>query len=291
MIFIASIAMNKFIPYNLTIKGRETLISRPLVMGILNVTPDSFYGDSRCDAESKIIQRVEQLITNRADIIDIGGYSSRPGAQDVSPDEEYSRLAMALRIIRGISHDIIVSVDTFRADVAKRCVLDWGADIINDISGGTLDSEMFHTVAQLHTPYVLMHMRGNPATMSQLTQYNNVTTDVIADLSTKVNELQNLGVSDIIIDPGFGFGKTTAQNFEMLAHLDSFHSLGKPILVGVSRKSMIYKTLQCSPETALNGTTILNTIALSQGAHILRVHDVREAAEAITLTETTFNPQ
>ena len=283
--------MNKFIPYNITIKGRETLISRPLVMGILNVTPDSFYGDSRCDAESKITHRVEQLISDRAYIIDIGGYSSRPGALDISPEEEFSRLATALRIIRGISHDVIISIDTFRADVAKRCVLDWGADIINDISGGTLDPDMYHTVAQLHTPYVLMHMRGTPATMAQFTHYHDVTTDVIADLAAKVKELENVGVNDIIIDPGFGFGKTTAQNFEMLAHLQSFHSLGKPILVGFSRKSMIYKTLQGTPDTALNGTTVLNTIALAQGAHILRVHDVKEAAEAITLTETTYNPQ
>lgn len=258
-------------------------------MGILNLTPDSFYSDSRCNESTMIEQRVNQIITEGAKIIDIGGYSSRPGANDITPDEEYSRLATGLDIIKRIAPNAIISVDTFRADVARRCVNNWGVDIINDISGGNLDAEMFDTVASLGVPYILMHMRGTPSTMQQFTQYNDATLDVINDLSQKVSILKEKGVKDIIIDPGFGFSKTLEQNYTLLNNLEKFHSLNAPLLVGVSRKSMIYNTLGGSPDTALNGTTVINTLAIAKGAHILRVHDVKEAVEAVKLTTKTLN--
>lgn len=281
--------MYHFTPYNLTLRGSIVNINEPWVMGILNLTPDSFYSDSRCNESTMIEQRVNQIITEGAKIIDIGGYSSRPGANDITPDEEYSRLATGLDIIKRIAPDAIISVDTFRADVARRCVNNWGVDIINDISGGNLDAEMFDTVASLGVPYILMHMRGTPSTMQQFTQYNDATLDVINDLSQKVSILKEKGVKDIIIDPGFGFSKTLEQNYTLLNNLEKFHSLNAPLLVGVSRKSMIYNTLGGSPDTALNGTTVINTLAIAKGAHILRVHDVKEAVEAVKLTTKTLN--
>lgn len=258
-------------------------------MGILNVTPDSFFCDSRCDEDDKITARVRQIVTEGARIIDIGGYSSRPGAKDISATEEYDRLAHGLAIIKREAPEMIVSVDTFRADVARRCVEDWGVDIINDISGGTLDKNMFDTVADLKVPYILMHMRGTPATMQQFTQYDNVTGDVIQELSEKVLQLKEKGVQDIIIDPGFGFSKTVEQNYELMNHCEEFHCMGFPLLVGISRKSMIYKALDLTPATALNGTTVLNTIATLKGAHILRVHDVKEAVETVKIVQLTQN--
>ena len=281
--------MYHFTPYNLTLRGSIVNINEPWVMGILNLTPDSFYSDSRCNESTMIEQRVNQIITEGAKIIDIGGYSSRPGANDITPDEEYSRLATGLDIIKRIAPNAIISVDTFRADVARRCVNNWGVDIINDISGGNLDAEMFGTVASLGVPYILMHMRGTPSTMQQFTQYNDATLDVINDLSQKVSILKEKGVKDIIIDPGFGFSKTLEQNYTLLNNLEKFHSLNAPLLVGVSRKSMIYNTLGGSPDTALNGTTVINTLAIAKGAHILRVHDVKEAVEAVKLTTKTLN--
>lgn len=281
--------MYHFTPYNLTLRGSIVNINEPWVMGILNLTPDSFYSDSRCNESTMIEQRVNQIITEGAKIIDIGGYSSRPGANDITPDEEYSRLATGLDIIKRIAPNAIISVDTFRADVARRCVNNWGVDIINDISGGNLDAEMFDTVASLGVPYILMHMRGTPSTMQQFTQYNDATLDVINDLSQKVSILKEKGVKDIIIDPGFGFSKTLEQNYTLLNNLEKFHSLNAPLLVGVSRKSMIYNPLGGSPDTALNGTTVINTLALTKGAHILRVHDVKEAVEAVKLTTKTLN--
>jgi dihydropteroate synthase len=221
-------------------------------------------------------------------MIDIGAYSSRPGADDVTPEEELRRLEMGLKVIRDIDSDIIVSVDTFRADVAREAIA-MGANIINDISGGNLDDKMFDTVASLKVPYILMHMRGTPQTMSSLTQYDDITADVLKDLSKKVNRLSLLGVSDIIIDPGFGFGKTIEQNFEMMRNLEAFNVFGCPVLVGISRKSMIYRTLDISAEQALSGTTTLNTMALLSGASILRVHDVKEARQSIKLLELTYN--
>ena len=281
--------MYNFTPYNLTLRGSNVNINEPWVMGILNLTPDSFYSDSRCNELALIEQRVYQIIAEGAKIIDIGGYSSRPGANDITPDEEYSRLATGLDIIKRIAPNAIISVDTFRADVARRCVNNWGVDIINDISGGNLDAEMFDTVASLGVPYILMHMRGTPSTMQQFTQYNDATLDVINDLSQKVSILKEKGVKDIIIDPGFGFSKTLEQNYTLLNNLEKFQSLNAPLLVGVSRKSMIYNTLGGSPDTALNGTTVINTLAIAKGAHILRVHDVKEAVEAVKLTTKTLN--
>lgn len=281
--------MYHFTPYNLTLRGSIVNINEPWVMGILNLTPDSFYSDSRCNELALIEQRVYQIIAEGARIIDIGGYSSRPGANDITPDEEYSRLATGLDIIKRIAPNAIISVDTFRADVARRCVNNWGVDIINDISGGNLDAEMFDTVASLGVPYILMHMRGTPSTMQQFTQYNDATLDVINDLSQKVSILKEKGVKDIIIDPGFGFSKTLEQNYTLLNNLEKFQSLNAPLLVGVSRKSMIYNTLGGSPDTALNGTTVINTLAIAKGAHILRVHDVKEAVEAVKLTTKTLN--
>lgn len=277
-----------FKSFSLNIKGVIHEYSGPQVMGIINVTPDSFYSISRTNMESDIQRRVEEMIGQGADFLDLGGYSSRPGAEDIAIDEEIRRLETGMKIIRKVSGSILVSVDTFRSKVAEHCIRDLGADIINDISGGSLDPFMYKTIAELKVPYILMHMRGTPATMSEMTVYDNVTADVIREISLKLRELRSLGVSDVIIDPGFGFSKTLQQNFDLMRHLDSFATVfNEPLLVGISRKSMITKTLDCTPEEALNGTTVLNTIALSRGASILRVHDVREAVETVKLYNLT----
>lgn len=279
----------KFCRYTLTIKGEKRAIVKPWVMGILNVTPDSFYSGSRMGVDEMCIgERVEEILKEGGDIIDIGAYSTRPNADDISPEEEYSRLKIGLNVIKNIDANAIVSVDTFRADVARRCVEEFGVDIVNDVSGGTLDDEMFATVANLKVPYILMHMRGTPATMQQLTEYNDVTRDVIDDLHKKKCALNDLGIDDVIIDPGFGFSKTVEQNFEMLNRLEDFKQLDAPLLVGVSRKSMIFRTLGCTPVESLNGTTVINTISLLKGAHILRVHDVKEAVEVCKLVGSTI---
>lgn len=279
----------KFCRYTLTIKGEKRAIVKPWVMGILNVTPDSFYSGSRMGVdEMRIGERVEEILKEGGDIIDIGAYSTRSNADDISPEEEYSRLKIGLNVIKNIDANAIVSVDTFRADVARRCVEEFGVDIVNDVSGGTLDDEMFTTVANLKVPYILMHMRGTPATMQQLTEYNDVTRDVIDDLHKKKCALNDLGIDDVIIDPGFGFSKTVEQNFEMLNRLEDFKQLDAPLLVGVSRKSMIFRTLDCTPVESLNGTTVINTISLLKGAHILRVHDVKEAVEVCKLVGSTI---
>ncbi len=270
---------------SINIKGKLHYFHNPWVMGIVNVTPDSFYADSRTFDSQSIYNRIADLIEQGADAIDIGGYSSRPGAADVSAQEEYSRLASALEIIRKHFPDTIVSIDTFRADVALKCVLDWQADIINDISGGIADPEMWNTVAELKVPYILMHMRGTPKTMQSLCDYSDVTADVIKDLAAKIDKMRQLGIADIIIDPGFGFAKTLEQNYTLMSELQEFKRLNMPLLVGISHKSMIYKALDIKPENALNGTTVLNTIALSKGADILRVHDVKEAKEAVKITK------
>ena len=279
----------KFCRYTLTIKGEKRAIVKPWVMGILNVTPDSFYSGSRMGVdEMRIGERVEEILKEGGDIIDIGAYSTRSNADDISPEEEYSRLKIGLNVIKNIDANAIVSVDTFRADVARRCVEEFGVDIVNDVSGGTLDDDMFATVANLKVPYILMHMRGTPATMQQLTEYNDVTRDVIGDLHKKKCALNDLGIDDVIIDPGFGFSKIVEQNFEMLNRLEDFKQLDAPLLVGVSRKSMIYRTLGCTPVESLNGTTVINTISLLKGAHILRVHDVKEAVEVCKLVGSTI---
>lgn len=274
----------KFRPFSLNLKGRVVEYSRPAVMGILNVTPDSFYAGSRVTGADDMHRRIELMLAQGVDIIDVGGYSSRPGADDVSTDEEMARVRRGLEAIRRVSADIPVSVDTFRADVARHAVLDWGADIVNDISGGAIDSGMFSTVAELKVPYILMHMRGTPATMQTMTEYEDVTADVVAELSGLMHRLELAGVADIIIDPGFGFAKTLDQNYELMRHLPQLASLlGKPVLVGISRKSMITKLLSVTADEALPGTVALNTFALLNGASILRVHDVDAAVQAVEI--------
>lgn len=264
----------------LNLRGRLLELREPQIMGILNVTPDSFFSESRTPDEEHIAQRVKQMMNDGADMIDIGGYSSRSGANDVSTEEEMNRLRRGLRIIRKLYPDVPVSVDTFRADVARMCIEEEGADIINDISGGMMDRQMFRTVAQLHVPYIMMHMQGTPDSMQLAPHYENLRQEVMLYFAERIDRLCQMGVKDIIVDPGFGFGKTMEHNYELMAHLEDFHVFGLPLLVGISRKSMIYKLLGGTPQTSLNGTTVLNTIALTKGAHILRVHDVKEAAEA-----------
>ncbi|ODS82328.1 MAG: dihydropteroate synthase [Cytophagaceae bacterium SCN 52-12] len=274
----------------LNIGGEIRALDRPLVMGILNITPDSFYEGSRItDARSEdLVSRAGYLLGQGASILDIGGYSTRPGAREISAAEELDRVLPAITAVRRHFPGAAISVDTFRAEVAKAAV-HAGAHIINDVSGGNLDPEMFETVAGLKVPYVLMHMRGTPQTMNSLTGYQSFPADVIRELREKLARLRELGAADIIIDPGFGFAKTSAQNFALLSALPLFGQLGCPVMVGVSRKSTIYKTLGVSPGEALNGTTVLNTIALMNGAQILRVHDAAEARQAIILTEQVTN--
>lgn len=264
----------------LNLRGRLLELREPQIMGILNVTPDSIFSESRTPDEEHIAQRVKQMMNDGADMIDIGGYSSRPGANDVSTEEEMNRLRRGLRIIRKLYPDVPVSVDTFRADVARMCIEEEGADIINDISGGMMDRQMFRTVAQLHVPYIMMHMQGTPDSMQLAPHYDNLRQEVMLYFAERIDRLCQMGVKDIIVDPGFGFGKTMEHNYELMAHLEDFHVFGLPLLVGISRKTMIYKLLGGTPQTSLNGTTVLNTIALTKGAHILRVHDVKEAVEA-----------
>lgn len=265
--------------------GRGELIDfeRPKVMGIINVTPDSFYSGSRVAGEEPG-RRCEEMLRDGVDMIDVGGYSSRPGCEDVSPDEEWHRLREGLSLIREVAGDeVIISVDTFRSDVARRCVEEFGVNIINDISGGMEDEEMFGTVAQLGVAYVLMHLRGTVRTMAQYTDYEDVTAEVIGDLAFKLARLRQLGVADVIVDPGFGFSKTIEGNFELMKNLPEFQRLGCPVLAGISRKSMIWKSLGITPEDSLNGTTALNMASLLGGADILRVHDVKAAVETVEL--------
>lgn len=266
--------------HTLNLRGKLYSLCEPKIMGILNVTPDSFYAESRTSDEEHIAARVQQLMDDGADMIDIGGYSSRPGADDVSPEEEMNRLRRGLRVVRRLYPEVPISVDTFRADVARMCVEEEGADIINDISGGMMDRQMFRTVARLGVPYILMHMQGTPDTMQQAPHYENLRREVMLYFAERIDRLCQMGAKDIIVDPGFGFGKTLEHNYELFHHLDDFNLFNLPLLVGISRKSMIYKLLGGTPQTSLNGTTVLNTIALVKGVHILRVHDVKEAVEA-----------
>lgn len=277
--------------YTLNLGGQLLSLATPRVMGILNVTPDSFYDGSRCPEKAEITERVHTIVREGADIIDIGGYSSRPHAADISPDEEMRRLSVGLEIIRKHYPDAFVSVDTFRAEVARRCVEEYDVQIINDISGGELDHKMFETAADLHVPYILMHMRGTPDTMMSLTDYDNLIGDMLYYFSERIARLESLGVNDIIIDPGFGFSKTLDDNYLLMKHLDEFARIGLPLLVGVSRKSMIYKYFGTTPAESLNGTTALNVLALLGGANILRVHDVREAVEAVRIVCKTLQSE
>jgi dihydropteroate synthase len=266
----------------LNIKGKLMLLDKPAVMGILNVTPDSFYAESRRTDEYGIKSRIEAIINEGAAFIDTGGYSTRPDAAFVSEAEEWERLEPALKILSAGYSRMPVSIDTFRAEIARRAVEDYGVAVINDISGGMMDGKMFETVADLNVPYILMHIRGTPQTMQQNTGYGNLVGEIMLYFSDKLKTLRRMGVNDVIIDPGFGFSKTVDQNYLLMRYLKEFSCMSDcPLLIGVSRKSMIYKFLDISPEDSLNGTTVLNTFALLNGADILRVHDVREATEAI----------
>lgn len=276
--------MLPFKTYSLNLHGRLVTIDRPWVMGIINVTPDSFYSGSRVADEDMLAERVRLMLADGADVLDVGACSTRPGSDQVDEQEEMRRLQWSLQVIRSVAPDVIVSVDTYRSHVARRCVEEWGVDIINDISGGTIDEDMFETVARLRVPYVIMHMRGTPDTMAGLTDYGDVAAEVLEWLARRIDTLRQMGVADVIADPGFGFAKTLEQNYELLARLEAFHALDAPLLVGVSRKRMIYTPLECDADGALNGTTVVNTLALQQGAHILRVHDVKAAVEAVKLT-------
>lgn len=273
--------------YTLNVGGHLWTLDHPVVMGILNVTPDSFYSESRTPASQpeEIRCRVRQILSEGAEIIDVGAYSTRPGAADVSESEEMHRLEIALSVVRDEAPDALVSVDTFRAEVARHCVVDFGINFINDISGGELDRTMLKTVARLGTPYILMHMRGTPETMQEHPCYEDVTAEVIEYLARRVQQFRDYGGHDVIVDPGFGFGKTVEHNYELMAHLEDFQELKLPLLVGISRKSMIYRLLGRTADEALNGSTVLHTIALLKGAHILRVHDVRAAVEACRIVE------
>ena len=271
----------------LNIRGNAVSLQSPLVMGIINATPDSFYAGSRAQHEDDLLIKFDEMIRDGAHIIDIGGYSSRPGADDVTESEETDRVVSAIELLRNHNKSVFISVDTFRSKVAEAAI-DAGADIINDISGGQLDKHMHDTVARLHVPYILMHMRGTPQTMTTHSSYDNLILELVDYFQQIIGQLKSLGVKDVIIDPGFGFSKTIQQNFELLSQLSALSCLELPILVGLSRKSMIYKSLNIKPEEALNGSTALNMIALLQGASILRVHDVKEAAEAVELYKLTY---
>lgn len=277
--------MKGLVQYSLNINGRLFNLSEPQVMGILNVTPDSFYSGSRKQTEDEIESRVRQIIGEGASIIDIGAYSSRPNADDVSPSEEMERLRKGLSVIQRVAPNAIVSVDTFRADVAKMCVEEYGVGIVNDISGGMLDKDMFATVAKLGIPYILMHMQGTPQNMQQNPHYDDVVKEVFMYFAEKVQRLRDLGVKDIILDPGYGFGKTVEHNYELMNHQEELLEFELPLLVGISRKSMIYKALGITADEALNGTSVLNTISLLKGANILRVHDVATCVEVVNLIQ------
>lgn len=259
-------------------------LDEPIIMGILNVTPDSFFDGGKHLNEESIVLEINSMEYDGAKIIDIGGYSTRPGAKEVSEEEELQRVIPIVKLIKSNFPGILISVDTFRSNVAKKCV-EVGADIINDISGGNLDDKMFSCIAELNVPYVLMHIKGTPQNMQENPTYTNVVAEVKTYFEEKITQLNQLGVTDIILDPGFGFGKTVEHNYELLDNLDAFTSFGLPLLAGISRKSMINKVIGTTPDEALNGTTSLNTIALLKGANILRVHDVKEANETIQLTQ------
>lgn len=269
--------------------GKLVQLARPQVMGILNVTPDSFYAGSRCPDVEAVSLRVKKMLDEGADMIDVGGYSSRPGCADVTVEEEKQRLAIGFEAIHRHNPEAIISVDTFRSEVARWSVEQWGVHIINDISGGEMDERMFDTVASLQVPYVMMHMRGTPETMmsEQYLQYDHVVADVLQYFAAKIDRLTTMGVNDIILDPGFGFSKHIEDNYRLMRHLDEFTRIGLPLLVGVSRKSMIYRLLNTTPEESLNGTTALNVLALMGGANILRVHDVKQAVEAVKIVTNT----
>jgi dihydropteroate synthase len=269
-------------PKYINIKGKLLDLGVPKVMGVINITPDSFYSGSRVTDEKNIIRTAIKMTEDGADILDIGGYSSRPGAADISVEEEKNRVLKAVQIVSREIPDTIISIDTFRAEIAREAI-GAGAHIINDISGGEADSNMFDIVEKMNVPYIMMHMQGNPRTMQKNPVYDDVVADILKWFGERIFRLQSTGVKDIIIDPGFGFGKTIDQSFEMLQRLEDFSVAGLPLLIGISRKSLIWKTLNITPDEALNGTSVLNAVALMKGADILRVHDVKEAVQAVRL--------
>ena len=276
-------------PFSLKLRGRVVEFDHPQIMGIVNVTPDSFYAGSRTGDSVSVARRVEKMIEDGADWIDIGAYSSRPGALEVTAEEEIRRLRLGMEALRKVDSDIFVSVDTFRAEVADIAVKELGADMINDISGGTLDSDMFAVVAETGVPYVLMHMRGTPSSMQTMTDYTDVTADVLADLQVKLSRLGAMGVADVVVDPGFGFAKTLEQNYTLMRDLGMFGLLDCPVLVGVSRKSMIYRLAGKTPDESLFGTVALNALVLERGAAFLRVHDVAAAYDTRAVVEAALN--
>ncbi|MFC2138432.1 dihydropteroate synthase [Bacteroidota bacterium] len=274
--------------YTLNIKGDIVDLSIPKVMGILNVTPDSFYDGGRYNSTDRLKNRIDQMINDGADFIDIGAYSSRPGSAEISETEEWKRIHPVLNILCKDYSEQVVSIDTFRSEIAKRAITDFRVSMINDISAGEMDINMFKVIAGLNVPYIIMHMSGHPQNMQENPSYKNVTKEVNSYLAAKVEKLKKIGVNDVIIDPGFGFGKTLEHNYELLNNLEAFNFFQLPLLVGLSRKSMIYKLLENTPDESLTGTIALNTIALMKGASIIRVHDVKEAKETITLYNKTI---
>lgn len=276
-------AKDTFFSRKQTINCRGELLdlSLPKIMGIINLTPDSFYDGGKYKSEKDVIDQIHKMIHDGCDIFDFGAYSSRPGAQNVTEDEEFKRLATVLQFVRKEFPHIIISIDTFRSKIAKQVVADFEVDIINDISAGELDPKMFETIADIQVPYVIMHMKGNPSNMQTNPQYKNVVQEVMMYFSEKIEKLKLLGVNDVVIDPGFGFGKNIEHNYQLLKYLNDLRIFELPILVGMSRKSMLYKLLDSDATQSLNATTVANTLALAGGANILRVHDVKEAAETL----------
>jgi len=269
-------------------KGKLIDLAQPKVMGIINITPDSFYGGSRSNSEKEILSTAEKMLSEGANFLDLGAYSSRPGADDISIEAELNRMIPAIKLISNKFPESMLSIDTFRAEVAEKSILA-GVAMINDISAGKLDDRMLSIIAKYQVPYIMMHMKGNPQTMKTLNQYEDLTADVLFYFSERIKAARDAGINDIIIDPGFGFAKNMEQNFELLSKLEIFQNLDLPVLAGISRKSMIWKKLNISADEALNGTTVLNTTALMKGANILRVHDVKEAVECIKLTNELIN--
>lgn len=272
-------------PHTLNVGGRLLDLSEPQVMGIVNLTPDSFHAESRVQTEAEIAERAVQMQAEGATLLDVGACSTRPGSHDIPQEEEMARLRFGLSIVRRAVPDMILSVDTFRADVARMCVEEYGVHIVNDISGGELDARMFRTVASLRVPYILTHLQGSPFAPQQAPHSEDIVRDVFVWLAYHANRLRDMGVADIILDPGFGLGKTQTENFALLRALPEFREFGMPLLVGVSRKRMVWETLGTTPAAALNGTTALHTVALMAGAHLLRVHDVAQAVEAVRLVK------
>lgn len=275
-------------PMFINIKGRLLDLRHPRIMGIINVTDDSFYAGSRYNTDEEILSVAGHMLEQGADMLDIGGCSTRPGAQEVSEETEKKRVCRATELILGRYPEAVISVDTYRASVAGEAVINSGADIINDISGGGMDSGMFPLVIRLKVPYIIMHMQGTPQTMQSDPHYDDVVSDILFWFGQRVTQLMQAGVKDIVLDPGFGFGKTAGHNFEMLRRMNEFHVAGLPLLAGISRKSMVWRTLDITPDEALNGTSALNMTALMKGASILRVHDVKEARQVVTLFEKIY---